>query len=104
MGRCGICGKIGLFIKLNRERVCASCVQKEEEREQKLLQYISDLESEDKARGWGVAPWPYEQLADGYRAKKDHRKEVAILERFAAQKYIPAPQAKQLIERLKNAK
>ncbi len=101
MAKCIVCGKKGFFLKLNRERTCAPCKQKEEEIEQKLLRYISDLEKEDKAREWGVAPWPYEMLASMYRQKKDHRKEVAILERFAAQKYVCSPQAERLLERLK---
>lgn len=101
MAKCIICGKKGLFLKVSREGVCAPCVEKDQEMEQKLLKYITDLESEDKAREWGVAPWPYEMLAHIYRQKKDHRKEVAILERFAAQKFVRGPQAEQLLERLK---
>ncbi|MEW5921886.1 MAG: hypothetical protein AB1796_13260 [Bacillota bacterium] len=105
MAKCVVCGKKGLFLRVNREGACAKCVSaKEQEKEQKLLKLIADVESETKAAEWGVAPWPYEQLADIYREKKDTRKEVAILERFAAQKYAPGPQAAQLLERLKKAK
>ncbi len=105
MATCKACGKRGFFIKVNREGVCGKCVSAAgQEKEEKLLKLIESIETESKAVEWGVAPWPYEQLADMYRDKRESRKEVAVLERFAAQKYAPGPQALQLLDRLKQAK
>ncbi len=104
MAMCKVCGKKGFFFKVNREGICVRCVSaKEQETEEKLLKLIEDIEAEMKAAAWGVAPWPYKQLADIYRDKNESRKEVAVLERFAAQKHAPGPQAVQLLERLKQA-
>ena len=105
MAICKICGKKGIFFKVNRDKECAKCVDaKYQEREQKLLDFIEVIEEEEKALAWGVAPWPYEELANLYHASKDFRKEVAILERFAARKHAYGKQATQLLERLKKAK
>lgn len=104
MALCKVCGKRGLFLRVNKEGVCGKCVvAKDREEEERLLKFIESIEAEGKAVEWGVAPWPYEQLADLYREKKDSRKEVAVLERFAAQKHAPGPQASKLLERLKKA-
>lgn len=105
MATCKACGKKGFFLRVNRDGICGKCVAtKDNEREEKLLKFIESIESEGKARDWGVAPWPYEQLADYYLEKKDPRKEVAVLERFSAQKHVPGPQATQLMERLQKVK
>jgi hypothetical protein len=96
------------LIPQNKEGECTGCVeikyQKYLETEQKLLNLIEVIEEEEKALEWGVAPWPYEELANLYNARKDFRKEVAILERFAARKHAPGQQAAQLLERLHKAK
>ena len=105
MAICNACGKKGLFLKVDREGICGKCVSAlGKDKEDKLLRYIETIETESKALDWGVDPWPFEQLADMYRKKKDSRKEVAILERFAAQKHAPGPQAAQLLERLKQVR
>ena len=105
MAMCKVCGKKGFFLRVNQEGICGKCVSEEgQEKEEKLLKLIDDIEKESKAAAWGIASWPYEQLADMYRNKKDSRKEVAVLERFAAQKHAPGPQALKLLERLKQAK
>jgi hypothetical protein len=105
MATCKVCGKKGLFLKVNKKGECARCVDaKHLVKEQQLLNLIEVIEEEKKALEWGVAPWPYEELANFYHEKKDFRKEVAILERFAARKSAPGQQAVQLLERLKKAK
>lgn len=102
MAICIACGRRGFFFKVNRKGICAKCVIRiGQEQEDKLLEYIELIETESKALEWGVATWPYEQLADMYRNKKDSHKEVAVLERFAVQKHAPGPKAAELLERLK---
>lgn len=105
MATCKVCGKKGIFFKVNIDKECAKCVDaKYLAKEQKLLDFIEVIEEEEKALEWGVAPWPYEELANLYDARKDFRKEVAILERFAARKHAPGQQAAHLLERLKKAR
>jgi hypothetical protein len=69
-----------------------------------LLRLVDATESESAVDGWGVAPWYYEQLAIVYRRQRLYDKEVAILERFAAQKHAPGVTPGQLMERLSRAR
>jgi hypothetical protein len=69
-----------------------------------LLRLVDATESECAVDGWGVAPWYYEQLAIVYRRQRLYDKEVAILERFAAQKHAPGVTPGQLMERLSRAR
>jgi tetratricopeptide (TPR) repeat protein len=69
-----------------------------------LLKLVDDTETEAKAKGWGVAPWYYEQLAIIYRKEKRYSDEIAILERYEAQQKAPGEGPKKLAERLKKAK
>ena len=70
-----------------------------------LLKLVDATESESKAagRGWGVAPWYYEQLAIIYRKEKRIADEVAILERYEAQPKAPGAGPSKLKERLAKA-
>lgn len=56
-----------------------------EKAEQLLLALVDAVEAESKAKNWVVAPWYYEQLAIIYRKQKQLDKEIAILQRYAAQ-------------------
>lgn len=71
-----------------------------------LLKLVDATESEARAagRGWGVAPWYYEQLAIIYRKEKRFPDEVAILERYEAQPKAPGAGPGKLAERLKKAR
>jgi hypothetical protein len=75
-----------------------------EEVEKLLLELIAATEAESVAEGFGVAPWYYEELAKVYRKQKEYAKEVAILERFAAQKHAPGAKPPRLLERLEKAR
>ena len=75
-----------------------------EEAERLLLELIAATEAESKAERSGVAPWYYEELAKVYRKQKEYAKEVAILERFAAQKHAPGVKPPRLLERLEKAR
>jgi hypothetical protein len=77
-----------------------------EEAEHLLLELVDATEAEARAQGsgWGVAPWYYEQLAILYRRQGSPEKEVAILERFAAQPHAPGASPPKLQARLKKAK
>jgi DNA polymerase-3 subunit epsilon len=68
-----------------------------------LESWIGEEESQSASTGWGVAPWPYEQLAIIHRKVQDHRAEVAILERFAAQWHGPGAKVEKLRQRLLKA-
>jgi hypothetical protein len=71
-----------------------------------LLRSVDATERESRVagRGWGVAPWYYEQLAIIYRKEKRYRDEVAILERYERQpKALGAGPAK-LKQRLQKAR
>jgi hypothetical protein len=72
--------------------------------EKALLDLVQMTEAESRASGWGVAPAWYEELAILYRKRKDHRAEVAILERFASQCHAPGVKPPQLLERLDKAR
>ena len=67
-----------------------------------LLKLVDATESESKeaGKGWGVAPWYYEQLAIIYRKEKRYADEIAILERYMVQEKAPGAGAAKLAERL----
>ena len=69
-----------------------------------LLELITATEAENAAAGTGLAPWYYEELAKIYRKQKDYAKEVAILERYASQKYAPGSKPLELLERIDKAR
>lgn len=69
-----------------------------------LLEHLIDaVEAEDADLQMGVAPWYYEQLAIIRRKQGDPLGEVAILERFAAQRHAPGAGPVRLQERLLTA-
>lgn len=71
-----------------------------------LLKLIDATEAEARAvgKGWGVAPWYYEQLAIIYRKEKRLHNEVALLERYDAQPKAPGICPSKIGERLKKAR
>jgi hypothetical protein len=69
-----------------------------------LLEFVESTEAENRVRSWGVAPWPYEQLAIIYRGLKDYASEVCILERFAHQKHAHGVKPAKLLERLEKSR
>lgn len=69
-----------------------------------LLELVEATESESAYDGYGVAPWYYGELAKVYRSQRDPQKEVAILERFAAQKHHAGVRPRQLLQRLEKAR
>lgn len=76
----------------------------DEELEVKFLKWVVKTEAESKANNEGVAPYPYEQLANLYRNQKDYQKELAILARFSKQKHAPGVFPAKLLERLEKVK
>lgn len=76
----------------------------EEAAEELLLALIDATEAEDRVEGMGVAPWYYEQLATSYRKRGRPDKEVAILERYAAQRHAPGATPPKLLRRLDRAR
>lgn len=75
-----------------------------EEAQSLLLEFIESTEAENRVRHWGVAPWPYEQLAIIYHRTKDYASEVHILERFARQRHAPGVKPAKLLERLEKTR
>ena len=71
-----------------------------DEAERLLIELVKATEAEDKAERHGVAPWYYEQLAMIYRSRKEYKKEIAILERFAKKRHAPGVGVQRLTERL----
>jgi len=71
-----------------------------------LLKLVDATEAEARAagRGWGAAPWYYEQLAIIYRKEKRFAEEVAILERYEVQPQASGAGPSKLGERLKKAR
>ena len=64
----------------------------------------TERESKKFGKGWGVAPWYYEQLAIIYRKENMYDKEVAILERYQSQEKAPGVSPEKLKVRLEKAK
>jgi len=71
-----------------------------DEAEQLLLSECDRQEADSAAKGWGVAPWYYEQLAIIYRQSKRFDDELAILERYDRQLKAPGAKPAQLKARL----
>ncbi len=67
-----------------------------DETEELLLHLVDATEAESKADGMVVAPAYYEHLAIIYRKQNEREKELAILDRYAAQEH---PQEAKLMER-----
>ncbi len=62
-----------------------------------LLAWLDETEEDP----FGVAPWPYEQLAIIHRKSRDLGREQEVLERFASQRHSPGAKTGVLLERLK---
>lgn len=83
---------------------------KREKRHEEAIALLLDLvtaterESQVAGKGWGVAPWYYEQLAIIYRKEKRFDDEVAILERYQLQTKAPGAGPSKLAERLEKAR
>lgn len=71
-----------------------------------LKELVAATEEEARAqgRGWGVAPWYYEQLAIIYRARKEYQSEVETLQRFAEQTHANGVMPPTLLKRLTAAR
>jgi len=71
-----------------------------------LLKAVNATERESTAagKGWGVAPWYYEQLAIIYRKEKGYGDEVKILERYVKQEASPNVGTSKLGVRLDKAR
>lgn len=68
--------------------------------EQFLLRLVEATEAEARAKGIGVAPWYYEQLAIIYAKQRDPTRELAILERYESQPHAPGALPRKLADRL----
>ena len=75
-----------------------------EDAERLLLALIEVIEQESRLMDWGVAPWYYGKLAILYRKQKRRNDEIAILERFAAQKHASGAMPPKLLDRLRKLK
>lgn len=71
-----------------------------DEAEAELHVAVNSTERESQTHGYGVAPRPYLELAKLYRKTKRRDDEIAILERYEAQKKAPGALPAQLAERL----
>lgn len=69
-----------------------------------LTALIAAVEDECRRENRGVAPGYYEQLAIVRRKRGDFEGEIAILERFAAQRHAPGMKPDRLLQRLKTAR
>jgi len=69
-----------------------------------LLKLVAETEKEALRKGWGVAPWYYEQLAILYHKRKRFIDEVAILERYERQTKAPGAGPEKLANRLIKAR
>jgi len=65
-----------------------------------LLKLVEATENESRVKGFGVAPWYYEQLAIIYKKVRDKNNEIKILERFTKQKHAPGVTPAKLCKRL----
>jgi hypothetical protein len=75
-----------------------------DEAEALLMTEVTKTEAEAKAKGFGVAPWAYRELALLYRKQKRLPDEIAILERYDAQPKAPGKSPAELAERLNKAR
>lgn len=69
-----------------------------------LLEEIDSQERESRETGLGVAPWYYEHAAIIYRKIGEPAAEIAILERFCAQRHAPGVGPGELSLRLEKAR
>src|SRR5687767_4900805 len=69
-----------------------------------LVELVVATEAEASAERWGVAPWYYEQLAVLYSKQKQVGKELAILERYEAQRHAPGAGPSKLADRLEKVR
>ena len=69
-----------------------------------LYELVDATEAEAQEAGWGVAPWYYERLAILYRRNDRLDDEIAILERYAAQRKAPGAMPAKMAERLLRAR
>jgi len=74
------------------------------EQERIFIAMVEETEADDAKNGWGVAPGWYQKLAILYRKQKRYDDEVAILERYEAQRKAPGALPKKLAERLIKAR
>jgi len=74
------------------------------EQERLFIAMVEETEADDARNGWGVAPGWYQKLAILYRKQKRYDEEVAILERYEAQRKAPGALPKKLAERLIKAR
>lgn len=72
--------------------------------ERLLLALVDATEAERRAKGCGVASWPYKEMAKLYHRRKDYAAEVAILERFMQDWHAPSILPPRLPTRLEKAR
>jgi hypothetical protein len=72
--------------------------------ERLLLALVDAAEAERRAKGRGVASWPYMELAKLYHRRTDNAAEVAILERFMHEWHAPSMLPPRLLTRLEKAR
>jgi hypothetical protein len=65
-----------------------------------LRKLVDQVEDESERKGWGVAPWYYEQLAVLFRKQKRLDEELAILERYERQTKASGASVQKLADRL----
>ncbi len=64
-----------------------------------LLSWVEATEKEDKEKRWGVAPYPYHQLAKLYTQFKNPELAKGILERYFRQRMARGSQKEKMAER-----
>lgn len=74
-----------------------------DEAEASLLRLVDAVEAEAATKGYGVAPWYYEQLAIIYRKQKRYADEVDVLTRYMSQPHAPGVGPHKLAARLARA-
>lgn len=72
--------------------------------ETELIAAVDAQEKEAQEKGWGVGARPYKALAQFYRKSKRYADELAILDRFAAQKKAPGRSQEEFVEQLDKAR
>ena len=75
-------------------------VGRDEEAISVLLKLVDEVEDESERKGWGAAPWYYEQLAILFRKQNRPCEEMRILERYERQKKAPGASVQRLMDRL----
>lgn len=69
-----------------------------------LLMHCIKTSEQVTAKGFGVAPWYYEQLAEIFHIQKEYSKEVTILERYLRRDKSPGQGRAKLFKRLDEAR